>query len=242
MVMSTAAVVWHDLECGLYGADLPLWRELARACPQGPILDVGAGTGRIALELARDGRQVIALDRDPELLNALRERAVGLDIETVCADARSFELPEHADLGLCVAPMQTIQLLGGLEGRQAFLSRTRAHLRSGGLLACSIVTALESFDCTDGGPRPTPEQAQIRTTVYTSQAIRVEITAHTIEIERERSTSESATVERDLIELDRLSAAELEREGAAAGLRPEPARLVAATEEHTGSTVVMLRA
>ncbi len=31
MVVSSSAVVWHDLECGSYAADLPLWRELASA-------------------------------------------------------------------------------------------------------------------------------------------------------------------------------------------------------------------
>ena len=42
-------VVWHDLECGAYRADLPLWRELAERCSLGPgprpHLDVGAGAG-----------------------------------------------------------------------------------------------------------------------------------------------------------------------------------------------------
>ena len=35
--MST--IVWHDVECGGYRADLPLWRELA-AAEAGPVLDV----------------------------------------------------------------------------------------------------------------------------------------------------------------------------------------------------------
>ncbi len=43
-----AAVVWHDIECSAYRADLPLWRELAAEYGD-PILDVGAGTGRVAL-------------------------------------------------------------------------------------------------------------------------------------------------------------------------------------------------
>ena len=55
--------VWHDVECGGYAADLPLWRELA-AREAGPVLDVGAGTGRVALDLARAGHDVTALDRD----------------------------------------------------------------------------------------------------------------------------------------------------------------------------------
>ena len=38
------AVIWHDVECGGYGADLPLWRELARSA-DGRILDLGAAQG-----------------------------------------------------------------------------------------------------------------------------------------------------------------------------------------------------
>ena len=57
-----SAAIWHDIECGAYTADLPLWEELAAG---GTVLDVGAGTGRVALRLARAGCAVTALDRDP---------------------------------------------------------------------------------------------------------------------------------------------------------------------------------
>ena len=65
-----AHVVWHDVECGGYDADLALWRELAREAG-GPVLDVGAGTGRVALRLAGAGLDVTALDLDGELLDVL---------------------------------------------------------------------------------------------------------------------------------------------------------------------------
>ncbi len=235
------AVIWHDLECGSYRADLPLWRELARDAPSGAILDVGAGTGRVALELAGESRRVIALDHDSELLGALCQRAKDLDVQALCADARRFTLPGSEPVGLCVAPMQTVQLLGGSEGRLAFLRSARAHLLPGGLLACAIVTELEPFDCADGGPGPVPERTWVDGIFYTSRATRVELGSDTIAIERERTTSASQTVERNLIELDRLTVAQLEREGSAAGLHPEPARHIPPTADHSGSSVVMLR-
>jgi hypothetical protein len=45
-----------------------------------------------------------------------------------------------------------------------------------------------------------------------------------------------------VIELDRVGTAQLHREAVQAGLRPEPAREIPATDEHTGSAVVVLRA
>lgn len=234
------AVVWHDLECGSYHADLQLWRELADAHPAGAILDIGAGSGRVALDLARRGRRVIALDRDPVLLAALRRRGGDLELQTICADARSFALPREELIALCIAPMQTVQLLGGSAGRSAFLRQARAHLRPGGLLACALVIEIEPFDCTDGGPGPSPELCRIDGVRYTSQATRVEAKRHTIVIERQRRIGDSPVIEHDLIELDRIGAAELEREGIAAGLRPAPGRRIPTTADHAGSDVVML--
>ncbi len=235
------AVVWHDLECGSYRADLPLWRDLADAYPDGAILDVGAGTGRVALDLARRGRRVIALDHDPSLLAALRQRAVGLKVDIICADARSFRLPGEEHVALCIAPMQTVQLLGGATGRAAFLRQAHAYLAPGGLLACALITDdLEPFDCTDGGLAPTPETCRIDGVLYTSQATRVEVCPHVIAIERQRRIGDSSAIEQDLIELDRLDASTLEREGAALGLHPQQARRVPTTADHAGSEVVML--
>jgi SAM-dependent methyltransferase len=246
------AVVWHDLECGAYRADLPLWRELARdACPERdrPILDVGAGTGRVTLDLARAGYRLSALDSDGELLDALRQRARGIPLETIQADARSFEL-ERRDHALCLIPMQTIQLLGGPAERTEFLRRARAHLRPGGLLACAIVTELEPFDSELEGQGPSPETTRIGGALFTSRALSVRVDERHIRIERERTIlpgppaggGERPSRERDLIELDRLSVTDLRREGLEVGLSEAGLRLVPETEEHVGSSVVIFRA
>jgi len=256
MVVSSPEVVWHDLECGSYRADLALWRELAeRAAVDGRsarILDVGAGTGRVALHLARAGHRVTALDTDDGLLDALRERAGELSIETVCADARSFELG-RADFDLCLMPMQTVQLLGGPDERIAFLKRARTHLRSGGLLAVAIVTTVEPFDCADGDVGPTPESVRVGDALFLSRPTRVRAIGETVLIERERliyphagdaherGSGESPPV-RDVIELQRVDASQLEREAASVELHGEPSRALAPTDDHVGGTVVMLRA
>jgi SAM-dependent methyltransferase len=247
------AVVWHELECGGYRADLPLWLELAAQAAAtghaGAILDVGAGSGRVALTLARAGHRVTALDLDARLLAALARKARSLEIETVCADARSFQL-SRSDYALCIAPMQTVQLLGGAPGRLAFLRRARAHLRPGGLLACALVADIEPFDCSDGGPGPVPERAVVDGASFASRPVRVQVTRRAVRIERERTVrrgaagegANGARRERDVIELDRVGAARLRREGREAGFQPAATRSIAATDEHVGGTVVVLRA
>jgi SAM-dependent methyltransferase len=244
-----SSVVWHDLECGDYRADLELWLDLA-AQLDGPVLDVGAGTGRVSLALARAGHTVTALERDEQLLAALRRRAEGLAVEAVCADARSFSLARR-DYALCVMPMQTIQLLGGRDGRVAFLRCARAHVRAGAIVACAILGEVEPFDCAGGRIGPTAERVRVDGVEYISRAVRVAESRRVVTIERERRIVERDGApgrpsepmrERDAIELDRVSARTLERDARAAGLRVEPPVEVAATDEHVGSTVVMLRA
>ncbi len=249
---AAGVVIWHDLECGSYAVDLPLWRELAAAAGTGasaePVLDLGAGAGRVALDLARRGHRVTALDLDETLLQALRERAGEVSIETVCADARTFGLARR-DFAVCVVPMQTVQLLGGPAGRAAFLRQARAHLRPGGLLACAIVTDVESFDCATADLGPTPESVCVEGTRYVTRATRVHVGRRTVRIERERAVfppgqtaSPQPSWERDVVELDRVSASRLLREGREAGLTPAGTRSIAETDEHTASVVVMLRA
>jgi SAM-dependent methyltransferase len=247
-----AKVIWHDLECGSYRADLPLWRTLS-ARQGNPVLDVGAGTGRVALDLARTGHHVTALDLDPVLLGALRERTGDLPVDSVCADARSFELSRR-DFALCLVPMQTLQLLDDASGRIAFLTCALAHLRPGGLLACAIVTELDAFDIADGSPGPSPEISRVGELLYVSQANSVRVLPQRIVIERSRriaslEADQSAghrlaepVVERNVIELARVNATELEREGSQVGFDPEPALTIEPTDEHVGSAVVMLRA
>jgi SAM-dependent methyltransferase len=237
-----SAVVWHDLECGSYAEDLELWRALADE-RTGPILDVGAGTGRVALELARAGHRVTALDNDAELLAELDRRAEGLQLETVLADARAFELPGR--FGLCLVPMQTIQLLGGPVGRSAFLRCAQRQLEAGDLVAIAISDTLELYEVHHGVPAPLPDICELDGIVYSSQPTAVRADNEGFVLERRRETVDAQgqrSVTENLIRLDRLSAEQLEREARAAGLHPAGRRSIPANQDYVGSTVVMLGA
>jgi SAM-dependent methyltransferase len=246
------SVIWHDVECGAYVEDLPLWRSLADEHGD-PVLDIGAGTGRVALDLAGAGYRVTALDRDPELLAALAARASGRNpdmdgvssqapVTTVVADAREFDLGER--FPLAIVPMQTVQLLGGPEGRAEFLACARRHLVPGGALAIALAEALDLYDVTDGVPSPIPDIRELDGVVYSSLPVAVRADPDGFVLERLRETVSPAgerTVERDQIRLDRLTARELEREGRAAGFRRVQRARVRETSDYVGSEVVILR-
>jgi SAM-dependent methyltransferase len=237
-----AVVIWHDVECGGYEADLPLWRALAREAG-GPILDVGAGTGRVALHLAGGGHAVIALDRDRHLLAALHERALAaqLDIPIAESDAAGFDLGEQR-FALIIVPMQTIQLLSA-EQRAAFLAAARRHLEPGGLLAMAIADALEGYD--EGAEMPLPDLGDRDGWRFVSQPVAVRSGEGGGRIERVRQAVSPDLVrstEPDEIVLADLTVEMLEAEGRAAGLEPAGARQVPGTEDHVGSEVVLLRA
>jgi SAM-dependent methyltransferase len=236
-------VIWHDLECGSYQEDLVLWRSLADRYG-GPVLDVGAGTGRVSLALARAGHRVTALDRDPELIAELERRAAELEIATLCADAREFDLaPER--FRLIIVPMQTIQLLGGSDGRSAFLRCAAVHLAPGGVLAIAISEVLEPFQVIDGLPGPLPDMCEIGGVVYASHPTAVRASGTGFVLERRREVvgpDGERSVSEDRIRLDHLTRHQLRREAAEIGLRPFGAAEIAATDEYVGSTVVILGA
>ena len=261
------AVLWHDLECGGYTADLALWRELAGDpdALAGPVLDLGAGTGRVALDLARRGHEVVALDLDDTLLGALRERARGLAVEAVRGDAGAFTLGRT--FALVLAPMQTAQLLGGADGVRGLLRSTRDHLRPGGVLAAALAeaipfdtglaqrrepTAKPLVDGRTAGSLPTveppaPDVHEADGWVYTSLPVAVlpDVDASGAAwLERRRETIDplgARTCELDRVRLEAVRLVDLYRAAVADGFQALPPRVVAETEGHVASEVALLR-
>jgi SAM-dependent methyltransferase len=239
-VVGLRTAIWHDVECASYEADLELWLSLARSTG-GPVLDIGCGTGRVALPLAEAGFDVTGLDADPDLVRTLAARAgADLDLRAVVADARSFDLGKR--FALAIAPMQVVQLLGGAPGRRAMLARAFDHLRPGGLFAAALADPFEAVSVDDARP-PLPDVLERDGWVFSSTPVAVYPDERATTIERVRSSvspSGELTEAVATIRLDTVTPETLYEEGREHGFAAHPARTVPPTEDYVGSTVVVL--
>jgi SAM-dependent methyltransferase len=143
-------LIWHDLESGRYTIDFGFWLTLA----PGSILELGAGTGRVSLALARSGARVTAIDRDPALLEELRYRADALHVgvETTVADARTFDLGTRFDH--VIAPLAFVQVLDGRGDRVATMEASLRHLEPEGRLWLAIHPDLDDAVIDPDQPPP----------------------------------------------------------------------------------------
>lgn len=236
---ATATAIWHDVECGSYEADLPLWEELAER-RGGPVLELGCGTGRVTLHLARRGHEVIGLDQDHELIFELADRAGDLPIRSLCANALDFELEEPAALAL--APMQFLQLMRSPESRLRCLRRIGAALQPRGLLAAAILAGPPSMPA-DALP-PLPDVREVDGWIYSSlPTVVAGLMGGQILLRRLRQTvSPEGTLseESDEIRLLMVEADELEAEAETVDFVPAGRRTIPETEAHVGSTVVLM--
>ena len=236
--MSSAAV-WHEVECAGYAADLPVWEGLAAS--GGAVLELGCGTGRVALRLASLGSEVWAVDVDPSLISALRAQAAarGVAVRTACADVCSLDLGREFELIL--APMQLVQMLGSTAARRTALERVAGHLPPGGSLAASIV---ETASASPAGPRAAlPDVRELEGWVYSSLPVASLTGGGALEIHRLRQAVSPDGVlseEEHTDRLDALSADTLESEATTVGLRAAGRLEIPPADGYLGSTVVVL--
>jgi SAM-dependent methyltransferase len=129
----------YDLDLREDPGDLDLYRALADRA-DGPILELAAGSGRLAVPLATAGHTVTAIDLDPAMLDRARERARDADLpdgrlELVEADLLALPVPEHGRHALAFIALNSIMLLAGRDEQRAAIRALAEHLRPGGIAA-----------------------------------------------------------------------------------------------------------
>lgn len=240
---TSPSVIWHDVECSAYGGDLDLWHKLADSA-NGPILDLGCGTGRVALSLAGKGHPVHGLDLDPEMVTAFSARAgaAGLSVAATTGDACAFAL--DAEFALILAPMQLVQIFSSAAQRISCLSCARRHLQPGGMVAVAIVDGMPAELIGEAAP-PLPDTREVEGWVYSSLPLDARLDGGTIVVRRLRQTvspSGELSDELDEIPLRLLAAETVEAEAREAGLEPTGRREIPPTDSHVGSVVILMEA
>ena len=115
--------------------DVEFYRARA-ARSRGTVLELGCGTGRILLPIARDGHAVVGLDASPAMLARCEERVRGepADVRARIAlhagDAREFDLGRRFDL--VTAPFRVLQHLVASDDQLRLLASVARHLAPGG--------------------------------------------------------------------------------------------------------------
>lgn len=128
----------YDLDLAEDPGDLDLYRALAGRVG-GPVLELAAGSGRIAVPLAQDGVDVTGVDLDPAMLARARAAADGAGVAVarrvrlVEDDARTVRLPDAGDYRLAIVPLNSIFLMGTRRDQGAAIATLAAHLAPGGL-------------------------------------------------------------------------------------------------------------
>jgi SAM-dependent methyltransferase len=120
-------------------ADLPFWRQIARAT-RGRVLELGCGTGRILVPLARAGVSMVGVDRSQPMLAraARRLRRGGASHGLVRGDIRALPFPSRT-FGTVIAPYGVLQSLTRERDLVAALASVARVLKAGGLFGVDLV-------------------------------------------------------------------------------------------------------
>jgi SAM-dependent methyltransferase len=134
--------------------DVPFWSRFARrsmadlATRRWRVLELGCGTGRVTFPVAREGIEIVGIDRSAEMLGraAARKRRVRpkLDIRLVRGDIRHLPFPNRS-FDLVMAPYGILQSLLRDRDLAATLDAVARVLEPGGIFGLELVADLPAW-------------------------------------------------------------------------------------------------
>jgi SAM-dependent methyltransferase len=131
---------FYDLENAEFTEDLPFWADLARE-RGGPALELGCGTGRVLLHLAREGFDATGVDSSPAMLALARRRLAlqkSLAGRITLVDEDFIRLRLGKVFPLILLPYNTFAHMTETADAVAALETVSAHLSPGGKAAIAL--------------------------------------------------------------------------------------------------------
>jgi ubiquinone/menaquinone biosynthesis C-methylase UbiE len=123
--------------------DVDFWQRLA-AAQDGPVLELGCGTGRITAPVARAGARIVGIDRSEPMLARARQRLRRARLRAMLlrGDIRHLPFRRRVRFELVMAPYGILQSLTREKDLRATLGEVARVLRRGGLFAIDLVPDL----------------------------------------------------------------------------------------------------
>jgi len=121
--------------------DVNFWVEMARESG-GPVLEIGCGTGRVVVPIAKAGIEITGLDLSPAMLSICRQKlaheppAVRSRVQLVEGDMRRFDLDR--EFALVTTPFRPFQYLLSVEDQLECLKTIHSHLAPSGRLVLDL--------------------------------------------------------------------------------------------------------
>lgn len=155
--------------------------DFVEALGPGPVLDAGCGTGRVAIELARRGREVVGADLDGDMIAAARRKAP--DLEWFVEDLGTMQLERRFAV---VVMAGNVLLFARPQDRDGIVGNLASHLAPGGALVAGFSLEhggyrLDEYDgsCAAAGLALSERFATWERDPYTSGEYHVSVHRHT---------------------------------------------------------------
>ena len=125
--------------------DVRFWQDMAKRA-NGPVLELGCGTGRVTLPIARTGARIVGVDRSAEMLAHARRRVrrakYGNNVALVRSDIRSLPFRKSTQFDLVMAPYGILQSLIRESDLRATLASVASVLSRRGVFGLDLVPDL----------------------------------------------------------------------------------------------------
>jgi SAM-dependent methyltransferase len=127
----------YDAWCRSVLEDIPFYVDLA-VRSGGPVLELGVGSGRVAVPTALAGVRVVGIDSSPAMLDLARRRAKPHNVDLRLLEADMRALPDLGTFALVTIPFRALLHLSSDEERRGLLTAVRDRLEPGGMLAFDV--------------------------------------------------------------------------------------------------------